>query len=104
MTSFSCDNCLNLTVTCSSCSKHFQTDCNNSNNNNYDNWICSQCTLSVLPYNHIQNDIEFRNVISDIQGINNYAESNLSNIFDLQTNFIERGNDPFIHNDPDNQL
>ena len=33
-----------------------------------------------------------------------FSCDNCLNIFDLQTNFIERGNDPFIHNDPDNQF
>ena len=57
-------------VTCSSCSCYCHIKCL-SYPTNYDtdadkhNWICKTCTQNILPFNHIEEDSEFMDAISE---------------------------------------
>ena len=71
-------------------------------------WLCTQCTQSVLPFNHLVEDSDFLNAISSLWGKpNNYI---LSDIMELNFNPLELNDEgsnihgPLYETDPDLQF
>ena len=63
---------------------------NRPENNSIENWSCQQCNINIFPYNSIENEIEFRCVISNNNIDNDFLENNdfLLNYFPSELNDV----------------
>jgi hypothetical protein len=72
-------------IRCDSCRKWIHVKCISHNSKHYkhelhcNEWFCHVCLASLLPFNHIDDEIEFKNVLF------NYATSRPINTFIIKS-------------------
>lgn len=93
--------------TCTLCSNNYHFLCLHHENRpigNYMNWSCQDCNINIFPFNSVENEIEFRCIISNNNIDSDFLQNNdyLLNYFpselnELNNDVLTEAYDPEIH-------